>query len=66
MGICGRSCNGVEGVDSVGVYEFDTVSQTVVATHVLKEGIGGEPYISFDGSKYSEMQIISALALIFF
>jgi len=34
------------------VYEFDTVSETVVATYLMDEGIGGDPYTSPDGSKY--------------
>ncbi len=37
-GMCGRSCAGVEGVDTVGVFEFDTRLGKVVATHVLAEG----------------------------
>lgn len=48
-GLCGRSCSGKEGVDTVGVFEFDTKAGKVVATHVLAEGIGGEPYPSPDG-----------------
>lgn len=50
-GLCGRSCAGKEGVDTVGVFEYDTKLQKVVATHVLAEGIGGDPYPSPDGSK---------------
>lgn len=52
MGICGRSCSGVEGVDTIGVYEFDTKSESVVATHLLADGFGGEPFLSPDGSKF--------------
>ena len=52
-GLCGSSCEGIEGVDTIGVYEFDTKKSTVVATHLLAEGIGGDPYPSPDGSKYS-------------
>ena len=44
-GLCGRSCAGKENVDTVGVFEFDTKLQKVVATHVLAEGIGGDPYM---------------------
>ena len=51
-GFCGRSCAGTEGVDTIGVYEFDTASNTVVTTRALAEGIGGDPYPSLDGSKY--------------
>ena len=50
-GLCGRSCSGKEGVDTVGVYEFDTQSKKVVATHALAEGLGGDPYPSPDGSE---------------
>ncbi|KAL7550471.1 hypothetical protein ACHAWF_014861 [Thalassiosira exigua] len=48
-GLCGRSCSGVPGVDTVGVYEYDAKAGRVVATHVLAEGIGGDPYPSPDG-----------------
>ena len=51
IGLCGSSCEGVEGVDTIGVYEFDSVTETVVGTHVMKEGTGGDPYPSPDGSK---------------
>ena len=51
MGTCGRSCESVSGVDTIGVYEFDTQSQTVVATHVMKDGVGGDHYLSPDGRK---------------
>jgi len=51
LGLCGSSCEGVEGVDTIGVYEFDSVTETVVGTHVMKEGTGGDPYPSPDGSK---------------
>ena len=51
-GVCGSSCEGIAGVDTVGVYEFDTKSQSVVATHLLEDGIGGDPYPSPNGSKW--------------
>jgi len=51
-GTCGRDCAGTEA-DSVGVYEFDARSKQVVTTHVMAEGMGGDPYPSLDGSKYS-------------
>jgi hypothetical protein len=50
-GVCGSSCEGIEGVDTIGVYEFDTKTGTVVATHLLAEGIGADPYTSPNGSK---------------
>lgn len=50
-GICGSSCEGKPDIDNIGVYEFDTGTETVVATHLMKEGIGGDPYPSPDGSK---------------
>lgn len=49
--MCGRNCAGIDGVDTLGLYEFDTQSKTVVATHLLAEGIGGDPYPSLNGSK---------------
>ena len=64
-GLCGRSCSGVETVDSVGVYEFDTESESVVATHLLAEGIGGEPYASHDGSKSPNVQGKNSTAVLF-
>lgn len=39
-----------ELIHTVGVYEIDTSTDTVVSTHRLGEGIGGEPYPSLDGS----------------
>ena len=53
QGVCGSSCEGKIGIDNIGVYEFDTVNETVVATHVMEEGIGGDPYPSPDGSELS-------------
>lgn len=48
-GLCGRSCSGKAGVDTIGVFEYDTKTGKVVATHALAEGIGGDPYASPDG-----------------
>ena len=53
QGVCGSSCEGKAGIDNIGVYEFDTANETVVATHVMAEGIGGDPYPSPDGSTFS-------------
>jgi hypothetical protein len=50
-GVCGSSCEAKTGVDTVGVYEYDTVTDSVVTTHVMKEGFGGDPYPSPDGSE---------------
>ncbi|KAL3915280.1 MAG: hypothetical protein SGILL_005727, partial [Bacillariaceae sp.] len=47
-GTCGRDCSGT-AADTVGVYEFDPATQQVVATHVMAEGMGGDPYPSPDG-----------------
>jgi len=47
-GTCGR-CDGVMGVDTLGVYEFDTATDTIIGNHVMKEGIGGDPFPSPDG-----------------
>jgi hypothetical protein len=48
QGTCGR-CDGVAGVDILGVYEFDTTTDTFVGNHILKENFGGDPYPSPDG-----------------
>lgn len=47
-GMCNR-CDGVANVDTLGVYEFDTTTDTVVGSHVLEEGFGGDPFPSPDG-----------------
>lgn len=49
QGVCGSSCEGKANIDTIGIYEFDTETETVVGTHLMKEGIGGEPYPSPDG-----------------
>ena len=54
QGFCGRTCSGESGVDSIGVYEYDTVSDRVVTTHLMAEDFSGEPYPSPDGSKYEQ------------
>jgi len=41
----------LEGIDTIGVYEFDTASEKVVTNHVMAEGFGGDPYVSPDGSE---------------
>ena len=51
MGVCGSSCESQAGIDTIGVYEYDTGSDRVVATHMMKEGVGGDPYPSPDGSE---------------
>lgn len=47
-GMCGR-CDGIKGVDTIGVYEFDTTSDTIVGNHIMKENFGGDPFPSPDG-----------------
>jgi len=47
-GTCGR-CDGVAGVDTLGVYEFDTVTDKLVGNHLMPEGVGGDPFPSPDG-----------------
>jgi hypothetical protein len=54
QGICDSSCEGKSDIDNIGVYEFDTTNEIVVATHVMEEGIGGDPYPSPDGSKFRQ------------
>jgi len=49
QGTCGRGCEAKPGIDTIGVYEFDTATDTVVATHVMKEGFSGDPLPSPDG-----------------
>jgi len=47
-GQCGR-CDGLVGVDTIGVYEFDTSTDTFVGNHVMPDGAGGDPFGSPDG-----------------
>merc|ERR1719491_877721 len=47
-GMCGR-CDGIAGVDILGVYEFDTTTDTIVGNHIMKENFGGDPFPSPDG-----------------
>lgn len=47
-------CSGATGIDTVGVIEYDTVTDTVVANHLMAEGFGGDPFVSPDG-KYIVM-----------
>lgn len=48
-GTCGR-CDGVEDVDTLGVYEFDTETDTIIGNHLIKEGIRSDPFSSPDGN----------------
>ena len=48
QGQCGR-CDGVAGVDTLGVYEFDTINERIVGNHVMPSGLGGDPFSSPDG-----------------
>jgi len=49
-GTCGSGCEG-SSADTLGVFEFDTVSKVIVANHSPKEGtgFGGDPVSSPDG-----------------
>jgi len=47
-GQCGR-CDGLVNVDTLGVYEFDTNTDQVIANHVMPDGTGGDPFGSPDG-----------------
>jgi len=47
-GQCGR-CDGLANVDSLGVYEFDTATDSIVGNHVMPDGTGGDPFGSPDG-----------------
>jgi len=47
-GQCGR-CDGMVGVDTLGVYEVDTATDTIVGNHLMQEGYGGDPFPSPDG-----------------
>lgn len=46
-GQCGR-CDGL-AIDSIGVYEFDTQTDTIVDHHTMADGTGGDPFGSPDG-----------------
>lgn len=49
-GVCGTACEG-SLADTIGVYEFDTVSKTIVASHNINPayGLGANPVASPDG-----------------
>jgi len=47
-GVCFYRCHGF-GADTIGVYEFDTTTETIVGSHLMKEGFTGDPYPSPDG-----------------
>jgi len=48
FGYCGIGCDG-SPPDTVGLIEFDTVTETVVGTHYWPEFGSGDPYSSPDG-----------------
>jgi hypothetical protein len=48
QGRCGR-CDGIKDIDILGVYEFDTTTDTIVGNHVMKGNYGGDPYPSPNG-----------------
>jgi len=50
-GTCGSGCEG-SLADTIGVFEFDTVGKTIVATHNIKQGsgFGADPVAAPDGS----------------
>ena len=45
-------CDALPQIDTEGVYEFDTTTDTLVGNHVMKEGVGGDPFPTPDGGKY--------------
>merc|ERR1711957_512195 len=47
-GQCGR-CDGLAGVDTLGVMEFDPNTDKFIASHVMPDGTGGDPFGSPDG-----------------
>ena len=47
-GHCGQ-CDGLAGVDTLGVMEFDTSTDSFIASHVMPDGTGGDPFGSPDG-----------------
>lgn len=50
LGVCGTACEGSKA-DTIGVYEFDTVSKTIVGSHNIDEanGYGAMAVASPDG-----------------
>ena len=50
-GVCGSMCEAQFGIDTIGVLEFDTVTDSFVTSHSMYEGVGGDPYFSPDGSE---------------
>lgn len=51
-GVCGRDCDTADGVNNIGVYEFDTKTNSVVATHKMADGMTARPFVSANGSTY--------------
>jgi len=47
QGQCGR-CDGLP-IDSIGVLEFNTQTDTFIGSHAMKDGTGGDPFGSPDG-----------------
>lgn len=48
QGQCGYGCDGTS-VDTLGVIEFDTRTDTIIGNHRMPDGIGGDPFSSPDG-----------------
>lgn len=48
-GLCGHSCEGT-AADTVGIYEYDTVTDEVVTTWNTPDGLNGNPVAAPDGS----------------
>jgi len=48
-GLCGHSCEGT-AADTIGLYEYDTVTDTVVGTINAPDGLSGNPFAAPDGS----------------
>jgi len=48
-GQCGHRCYGVDGIDILGVFEYDTQTDKKIATWLMKEGKTGTPFPSPSG-----------------
>lgn len=48
-GSCGHTCEGTPA-DTIGLYEYDTVTDTIVGTINAPDGLSGEPFAAPDGS----------------
>ena len=50
-GQCGHRCDGLDGIDILGVYEYDTVADKSIMSWTMDDGKSGDPFPSPSGGK---------------